>query len=255
MPLNCFGKFKIENCAEKSDKCAPPRKKFVGSIFGLHISLANVINLFISAVVITLIILTEYGIIPGKKVGFYCGDPLFSHKYTGDTVTLEILGITAVLLPVIMILITETLIHQSFKRINIFTAYLLLRDCLVGTVAVLFLTSMAKVLLGEHRPHFFYVCEPDTARNCTEGTFVKSFTCTSTKHSFNEIADSSLSFPSGHASISWFIGMFTSLQENPKKPAAPHHLKILICQCPLFRKPKCRMSPEAPINSRHRQNT
>ncbi|XP_023024141.2 phospholipid phosphatase 1 [Leptinotarsa decemlineata] len=208
----------VRDCAENSEVCAPPRKIFVWRVFDLNISLANVLNFFISAIVIILTCLTEYGIIPSKKVGFYCKDPLISHKYTGDTVTPEILGVTAILVPVTMILTTEMLIHQSFKRINIFTAYLLFRDCLVGTITVLFLTSMAKVLLGEHRPHFFDVCEPDTAMNCTEGTFVESFTCTSTKYDFYVIADSSLSFPSGHASTTWFIGMFSSYIVHERLP-------------------------------------
>ncbi|KAG5863691.1 hypothetical protein JTB14_035510 [Gonioctena quinquepunctata] len=160
--------------------------------------------------IVTLIILTEYGIIPSKKVGFYCKDPLFSHEYTGDTVTPVILGFTATLLPVMVIISTEMLRHQSSKRINIFISWILFKECLIGSIMILFLTSMAKVLVGEHRPHFFDVCEPDTAKNCTEGTFVGTFVCSSRKYGFYDVSDSSLSFPSGHASMTWFIGTFSS---------------------------------------------
>ncbi|KAG5866228.1 hypothetical protein JTB14_034310 [Gonioctena quinquepunctata] len=116
-----------------------------------------------------------------------------------------------------VILSTEMLRHQSFKRINIFLSWILFKEGSIGTMLILFLTMIAKVLVGEHRPNFFEVCEPDTARNCTEGSFVETYVCISSKYGLHKIANSSLSFPSGHASTVWFIGTFSSIIYSDRK--------------------------------------
>lgn len=46
----------------------------------------------------------EYGILPEiQSIGFYCGDPKISHKYTGDTVTLKMLLSSTLLLPLLAV--------------------------------------------------------------------------------------------------------------------------------------------------------
>ncbi|KAG5863418.1 hypothetical protein JTB14_008899, partial [Gonioctena quinquepunctata] len=167
----------------------------------------------------SLIILSSLGIIPPTKVGFYCKDPSLSHKYTGDTITPEILFSTAVPLALVIIMLTEILIHHSFRKINYYRILFLLKECMVGFFVVLFLTSMAKTIFGEHRPHFLDVCQPDTAINCIKGDFINTFTCTTyDKYTNYFITDSSLSFPSGHASISWFLGMYLSFIVRERLP-------------------------------------
>jgi phosphatidate phosphatase len=38
----------------------------------------------------------------------------------------------------------------------------------IGVVMVLVVTEVAKLLVGEHRPHFLDTCRPDLVINCTE---------------------------------------------------------------------------------------
>lgn len=82
-----------------------------------------------------------------------------------------------------------------------------IRELLVGGTLTLLLTEIGKLIVGEHRPHFFDVCQPDTAVNCTPGTFVESYKCTSTEYSYYFLIDSSRSFPSGHASTTTYGGV------------------------------------------------
>ncbi|CAG9854267.1 unnamed protein product [Phyllotreta striolata] len=185
----------------------PPSKKILCNIYGVQISLAHITTLLISVIVLTLTILLEYGTIPAVQQGFYCGDPQYSHKYKGETVTPEILGVTAVLVPLFIIISTELLAYQSFRKINPYTVVFYMQECIVGVALVLLLTSITKVIVGEHRPHFFDTCQPDTAVNCTAGQFVETFTCTSEYSQIFKV-DSSLSFFSGHSSISWFIAIY-----------------------------------------------
>lgn len=39
----------------------------------------------------------------------------------------------------------------------------------INLVFMLLMMDVTKVLVGEHRPHFFETCRPDTAVNCTVG--------------------------------------------------------------------------------------
>lgn len=186
-----------------------PQKKILATLYGIQISLAHLLNVLISIFVVVLIILLECGVIPSVIQGFYCRDPLISHKYKGDTITTETLGVLAVLVPLLIITSTELLAHQSFKKINVYTVVFYMQECTVGTALVLLLTSIAKVIVGEHRPHFFDMCQPDTAVNCTIGEFIETYKCTNTaKFSYLDLVDASLSFPSGHSSVSWFLGIY-----------------------------------------------
>ncbi|CAH1164421.1 unnamed protein product [Phaedon cochleariae] len=206
--------FNIVNMANtavgKSSTHKAPKMKLLCSVSGLPISLAVAVNTFIMILVATILLLSQYGVIPAKKTGFYCGDPLYSHKYTGDTITSAILGFTAVALILLIILLTEISAHGSWRKINRRRTWIHFQECIVGVIVVFLLTAVAKLLVGEHRPHFFDVCQPDTAKNCTKGEFVESFECTNTEQTWLTVFDSSLSFPSGHSSISWFLGMLLS---------------------------------------------
>lgn len=69
----------------------------------------------------------------------------------------------------------------------------------------------AKTIVGEHRPHFFDTCLPDTNMNCTNGTYIFDFTCTNQNVSVIDKTDASRSFPSGHSSMSWFTALFCAV--------------------------------------------
>lgn len=76
------------------------------------------------------------------------------------------------------------------------------------TLAVLLnFVIIAKVIYGEHRPHFFDRCQPDTA-NCTLGTLVSNFICTNHNLTKLQLRDVSGSFPSGHAALAVYFSAF-----------------------------------------------
>lgn len=211
-----------------------PKKIIVGVLFGNQITLAYLLNVLIWMFGVLMIILLEYGIIPSVQQGFYCDDPVISHKYTQETISAVTLGITALILPTIMVLLTEFLITESIKSVNLYSIVFYIMECLVGVANTLLITSIAKVLVGEHRPHFLDTCQPDTAKNCTTGQFIPTFVCTKENLAVIDIVDASLSFPSGHSSISWFIGIFTSYIIHSKMPTinTGYMMKpFLICVC------------------------
>ncbi|CAG9829491.1 unnamed protein product [Diabrotica balteata] len=187
-----------------------PQKVVVGTVYGVQLTLAYLLNLLVSSFAVLMIVLLEFGTIPAVQQGFYCGDPLISHKYTGDTIHPVTLGLTAPALVIVMVLVTELLAHQSFRQINWHAVVFYVSEATVGATLTLLVTSIGKVLVGEHRPHFLTTCQPDTAENCSIGTFIETFTCKSTEFAPSFLVDSSLSFPSGHSSIAWYIGIFSA---------------------------------------------
>lgn len=175
-----------------------------------RITVPLLLNLIIALTVLALLILLEYGFIPGNKLGFYCQDPLISHKYNGEVISPLILGIGSILIPLLALLTGEVLSKKTLKKINYREIWYYYRECATGCILVLLLTEVAKILVGEHRPHFFDVCAPDTAKNCLPSEYIDTYTCTNSKYSKYFLVDSSRSFPSGHSSISWFIGTFSA---------------------------------------------
>lgn len=155
--------------------------------------------------------LQEYGIIPSTTVGFICGDPLYSYKYKGEIITPEILGITVALLPLLILLPSELFRSKTLRNVDWFLVLFYVREIFIGGFLTLLLTEVGKSIIAEHRPHFFDVCEPNTAKGCINGTWIDDYTCTSTKYPAYFITDSSRSFPSGHSSITAFIGVYCAV--------------------------------------------
>lgn len=168
-------------------------------------------NIILLISVGSLLALVEYGVISSPIIGFTCEDPVISHKYTGEVITPEILGATTVLLPASIVICSEILRHKNFKNIDLYLSGIYLKQLAIGVIFTLALTEVGKTIVAEHRPHFFDVCEPDTAKNCTPGTWIETFKCTSTKYTGYFVVDSSKSFPSGHSSISAFTGLFSAV--------------------------------------------
>lgn len=158
----------------------------------------------------------EYGVIPSTKVGFICGDPSISHKFKGEIITPEILGVLVCVLPLSIMLLSELIKTKDLKKIDFFLIAFFIKETMVGGLLTLFLTEVGKSIIAEHRPHFLHVCEPDTAKGCVNGSWIENFTCTSTKYSNYGyfIMDSSRSFPSGHSSVSAFIGVYSVVSKT-----------------------------------------
>lgn len=158
-----------------------------------------------------LIIITEYGVLPAARMGYTCKDPTISHKFKGEVITPLMLAIGSLILPLLALVSTEMLINETFKKINAKKVWFYYKECATGCMLVLLITEIMKVLIGEHRPHFLDVCMPDTEHNCVPFTFVEEFKCTNTKYSGYFLVDTSRSFPSGHSSISVFVGIFSGV--------------------------------------------
>ncbi|KAJ0174314.1 hypothetical protein K1T71_010460 [Dendrolimus kikuchii] len=165
-------------------------------------------------IVLALIILFEVNIIPAHKFGFYCNDPAISFPYDGDTVTTEILISTLAFMPLLIMFPTEmifanadyTLKERTFKSLR--NTACLYRTYLFGLLMNLGIVEVMKGLIGTPRPTFFDLCAPDAAKTCTGSEFVSKYECTSTKYSSWYQMDSYRSFPSGHASMSVYCGLF-----------------------------------------------
>ncbi|XP_076267275.1 phospholipid phosphatase 1-like [Rhynchophorus ferrugineus] len=172
------------------------------------------LNIVLFSFTLVVFLLWNYGLIPGQKLGFFCNDPLFSHKYNGDTVSATVLGIGIGTLPFFVYFSIEFTRQEQWTEIftlpSFFNFYVYAKEFIIGLVTVGGFTEIAKTIVGEHRPHFFDTCRPDTNLNCTNGTYVHTYTCTNTNVSQLEMIDASRSFPSGHSSMAWFTAIFCS---------------------------------------------
>ena len=56
------------------------------------------IYLYTILLALTVFLLWNYGVLPGNQIGFFCNDPLFSHKYTGDTIPTVLLAVLVLLM-------------------------------------------------------------------------------------------------------------------------------------------------------------
>ncbi|KAL1513879.1 hypothetical protein ABEB36_003221 [Hypothenemus hampei] len=170
------------------------------------------LNVIIFTVPSILIGLWHYGIIPEHKQGFFCKDPLYSHKYNGDTVAPWMLATVAIFLCFFIYFSIEKIRSKRINELISFVCltqfYIYFKHFIIGLCLVGGVTEIAKLLVREHRPHFFDTCQPNTNENCTIGTVVLDYTCTNTADSYMDVLEASMSFPSGHSSISWYTALF-----------------------------------------------
>ncbi|XP_053666150.1 putative phosphatidate phosphatase [Anopheles marshallii] len=165
------------------------------------------------------------------KRGFFCDDESLMHPFHDSTVTNWMLYIIGILLPVIVIIITELFrarakkspetqslkvwntdipfwVVQSYKSVGMFG---------FGAAVSQLLTDVGKYTIGRLRPHFFDVCKPrmpdgtTCADTINQGRYVTDFTCTSEKSSARMLKEMRLSFPSGHSSFSMYTLVFCAI--------------------------------------------
>lgn len=60
---------------------------------------------------------------------------------------------------------------------------------------------------GEHRPHFYDLCKPDT-KDCITGTIISNYTCTNPSLTENQYRIMITSFPSGHSALGVYFSIF-----------------------------------------------
>ncbi|CAB3257345.1 unnamed protein product [Arctia plantaginis] len=163
---------------------------------------------------LALVGLFELGVIPNRKGGFHCNDPALSHKFTGDTVTTEVIMSTILIIPLIFLLPTEYLfvqsdfLGQSKLRRSLKNCFYLYRTYIYGLIMNLGVVEVMKGLMGSPRPTFFDLCQPDAAKTCNGSEYVSDFQCTPNQYGSWYQMDSYRSFPSGHASLSVYCGFF-----------------------------------------------
>ncbi|KAK6359391.1 hypothetical protein TWF696_000551 [Orbilia brochopaga] len=173
------------------------------------------------------------GNLDGARRPFNPYDPAFSFPYHGDTVSVTLLVILAVLVPAVIILLCCLLAPRSalpalannpnapaslvwkHKLLNWNRAWLGL-----GLTLALgyFISNCLKNVFGKPRPHMITVCQPDwnkvaaivkSTRTGPQGVLawnpiLTSEICTTTDH--DRLSEAFRSFPSGHTTVS-FAGM------------------------------------------------
>ncbi|XP_063894360.1 phospholipid phosphatase 2-like isoform X1 [Helicoverpa armigera] len=171
------------------------------------------IDLPLLLILLALIGLFEMGVIPNHKAGFYCNDPALSFPFNGDTVTSQVLVSTLLIMPIVIVAITEYIfLAADFSQSRILqtckNTFYLYRTYVYGLLINLCVVEVMKGLVGNPRPTFFDLCEPDAAKTCKGSEFVAEFKCTSQRFSSWYQMDSYRSFPSGHTSMSVYCGLF-----------------------------------------------
>ncbi|XP_049876649.1 phospholipid phosphatase 2-like isoform X2 [Pectinophora gossypiella] len=174
------------------------------------------IDLPILLLVAAVCILLEVGALPSRRSGFTCNDPALSFPHVGDTFSISLVAAITVVIPIVIIWAVEATLHRddeyTLKKNKICSslkiAALIYRDYIYGAVVNLTILEVVKCVVGSPRPTFFDLCEPDKAKTCNGSEFVSSYTCTSTRSSRYLQIDSSRSFPSAHASLSVYCGLF-----------------------------------------------
>ncbi|CAH0724196.1 unnamed protein product, partial [Brenthis ino] len=161
-----------------------------------------------------LMALFEMGMLPHYKNGFHCNDPALSYPFRGDTVSMVVIMSTVILLPFVIIFITEIVLFDPAYSARTKLDYasrrtaVLYRNYVFGIFFNLGIVEVMKAITGIPRPTFFDICEPDAAKTCNGSEYVSTFECTSTRFPKWYQSDSYHSFPSGHTSLSVYCGLF-----------------------------------------------
>lgn len=180
---------------------------------------------FLAIIIVFVCFALVYTLQPAKIRYFSCDESDIFYPYKKDTIPFWAVGIFGILGPLIVILGVEILNGHFFwfqrSKRNRFRRFFVclfhaLSLFILGISIVLLLTEIGKRWVGRLRPHFMDVCKPDYSKiSCTSpgltGTYYNKI---STGGSFctgdpAEIKEARYSFPSGHASFSWYTMLFT----------------------------------------------
>ncbi|CAG9795968.1 unnamed protein product [Diatraea saccharalis] len=174
------------------------------------------VDLPILLLVAAICILLEVGALPSRRSGFTCNDPALSFPHVGDTFSISLVAAITIIVPFVVMWVVEAIHHRNdeynMKQNKLLVSAkitgLIYRNYIYGAIVNLTILEVVKCVIGSPRPTFFDLCQPDKARTCNGSEFISSFTCTSTKYSRYLIIDSTRSFPSAHASLSIYCGLF-----------------------------------------------
>ncbi|XP_071100343.1 phospholipid phosphatase 1-like [Haliotis cracherodii] len=162
-------------------------------------------------VVITLLMLLVLGLfekygVPFRQ-GFFCDDDTIKYPYKQSTISVALLLIVSIVIPLAVMAMWDvlfkvyTLRGSVTCRVTLRSVYDAVLVFLFGAALTLVITDIGKYSIGRLRPHFISVCQPDLNTVCAEG-YAQHDACQGSDA--QKIAEARLSFPSGHASISFF---------------------------------------------------
>jgi len=162
------------------------------------------------------------------KRGFYCDDESLRYPYRASTVTRQMLIVVGILIPTILIFITEIFRYLTWERkcaqffksyqcrnynVNRFIVrlYTFLGYFFLGVCFNQLMVDIAKYTIGRQRPHFMDVCKPNVGyETClSDHKYITDFNCTGDNKYL--IHEASLSFYSGHSAFSFYAAWYTAL--------------------------------------------
>jgi len=209
----------------KSEENVLIEKKSVGSnadpmMPSCVVSKPSIISVVLDLLVITgalsALFLIKYSA-PVHEVGFFCSDTSIRLPYLPSTipswanVSLSY-GITFLLVFLLRVVLKQGTIWDIWAEIKTF---------FMGGVLTQLMNNTTKVLTGRLRPHFLAVCNPQYLPECgfeSSLTYVSNVTCSGNQDLFvdggemeHRLREARISFPSGHASLSWYGMVFAAL--------------------------------------------
>lgn len=181
-------------------------------------ALKKLFLLFSQTVIIITVTLFVY-VAPIRR-GFFCDDDTIRYPYKSETIGPLLLFLPSLLLPSLIILMTEILLFKAGKSNThtrktsdmMWMMYNELMTFIIAYLAMDIVMLSTKVTTGRLRPHFIHVCQPkDLAILCPVSgnghKYIEEYTCEQT-NAFR-VEQLYQSFFSGHASIAafctWFI--------------------------------------------------
>ncbi|CAL4108246.1 unnamed protein product [Meganyctiphanes norvegica] len=184
-------------------------------------SLKLMLNILILILVGIPVLLFATVVSPQQR-GFYCNDASLSYPIISSTISTTALVIGGLLIPIVSILIVDTIKGSSDiqsqeeflkkclppKIITIFTS---IGYFLFGCGCIQTITDIAKYNIGRLRPHFHAVCQTDwnsIQTNCSSlhPVYIYPIPCLNPDH--HAVREAELSFFSGHASFSSFTMIY-----------------------------------------------
>lgn len=207
-----------------------------------------VTNKIILSFLVIILIVLNYNL-DTYKSGFYCNDQTINMKYFSSTVANELLVFVSLLTTLVFVYISEVMIktrdhnnrimaykprkgtsyqlklHNKSTFVideyygNIYISY---GFFLIGNLLTQIVTLIGKKTIGRLRPNFLDVCKPAINPYEICGELHKTgktylipeidFTCTANDK--ENIAESRLSFPSGHSSTAFYTAVFLIIYLN-----------------------------------------
>lgn len=170
------------------------------------------------------------------KRGFLCNDDSIKAHFHGETVSDILLLSVSFLVPIIMVIVVEFNLRKQnnhderYQFIDMTISAYIAEIChylsffVIGFMLNLLMTQIGKDLVGRYRPHFITSCQPifEDSTNCSDpiniGRFIDSYRCANIELPDFDIDDLRRSWPSGHASISFysmtFIAVYLFFRKN-----------------------------------------